>query len=409
MEAHVRKGAQRKGPSRKTSGAMQAAAERAAAAGAAEEAGPEEEQEAEVEEQEDALAAYRFLKLLATQGARAAAAAAAAADGEAEEEAGPGEKEEGAAVVAAAGPPRAAAAAGDFRTPEYWRRLAPQLAGGSAFRFGEDPGLLRKSAAAAAADVAEEGYAVLTSDKWTGRTRKAVRGELMAGLEAAILALERAGWPATFVIAYDAVWDLLRHAGPLCRGAAGPNAFNGDILAWCVDPAKGQSGFSPHRDRQPEDVAASFRADGTPRYATMWIAVTPATPHNSCLYMLPRHCDPGYLAGDTDAERDPLQVALKDKEAFQNIRAVPLDRGDAVLFTHRIIHWGSAGKRERGDPPRISISFGCAAPEFEPAYFKDDVHLAGASHPPLELRLALAAAQMVRPPPRPPSFAARTR
>jgi len=284
----------------------------------------------------------------------------------------------------------AAAAAGDCRTHEYWRRLAPQLAGGPAFRFGETQGTPK-----AAADVAEEGYAVLTSEEWTGRGRAVVRGNLMAKLEAAILALGRAGWPATFVIVYDAVWDLLRQAGPLCRGAAGPNAFNGDILAWCVDPAKGQSGFSPHRDRQPEDVAASFRADGTPRYATMWIAVTPATPHNSCLYMLPRHCDPGYLAGDTDAERDPLQVALKDKEAFQNIRAVPLDRGDAVLFTHRIIHWGSAGKRERGGSPRISISFGCAASDFEPAYFKDDVHLAGASHPPLELRLALAAAQMI--------------
>ena len=231
----------------------------------------------------------------------------------------------------------AAAAAGDCRTHEYWRRLAPQLAGGPAFRFGETQGTPK-----AAADVAEEGYAVLTSEEWTGRGRAVVRGKLMAKLEAAILALGRAGWPATFVIVYDAVWDLLRQAGPLCRGAAGPNAFNGDILAWCVDPAKGQSGFSPHRDRQPEDVAASFRADGTPRYATMWIAVTPATPHNSCLYMLPRHCDPGYLAGDTDAERDPLQVALKDKEAFQNIRAVPLDRGDAVLFT--VSTCGRAGR-----------------------------------------------------------------
>jgi hypothetical protein len=43
-----------------------------------------------------------------------------------------------------------------------------------------------------------------------------------------------------------------------------------------VDPRRGDAGFSPHRDRQPDDTPCSFRADGTPMYATVWIPFTGA-------------------------------------------------------------------------------------------------------------------------------------
>jgi hypothetical protein len=43
-----------------------------------------------------------------------------------------------------------------------------------------------------------------------------------------------------------------------------------------VDPRRGDAGFSPHRDRQPDDAASSFRADGTPMYSTVWIPFTGA-------------------------------------------------------------------------------------------------------------------------------------
>jgi hypothetical protein len=53
--------------------------------------------------------------------------------------------------------------------------------------------------------------------------------------------------------------------------AATGNACNLDILAWYVDPNAGQAGFSPHRDRQPDDAAATFRRDGSAMYATAWV------------------------------------------------------------------------------------------------------------------------------------------
>ena len=77
--------------------------------------------------------------------------------------------------------------------------------------------------------------------------------------------------------------------------------MNFDILAWHVDARRGQRGFSPHRDRQPEDAKSSFRdktageLNQTPKYATCWIALSDATPENGCLYAIPKDQDPGFL------------------------------------------------------------------------------------------------------------------
>ena len=83
---------------------------------------------------------------------------------------------------------------------------------------------------------------------------------------------------------------------------------------------------------------------------------------------------------------------LRSDRAVQSIRACPLPAGAAVLFSHRVMHWGA-----RGHPscttPRFSLSFGCADPSFERPYLK-----AAASHLPFPrpaVRAALAAAQLI--------------
>jgi ectoine hydroxylase-related dioxygenase (phytanoyl-CoA dioxygenase family) len=51
----------------------------------------------------------------------------------------------------------------------------------------------------------------------------------------------------------------------------------------------------------------SFHSDkegGHAKYVTMWIALTPVTPENSCLYVIPRQFDPGYINGDLDEEEE---------------------------------------------------------------------------------------------------------
>ena len=49
------------------------------------------------------------------------------------------------------------------------------------------------------------------------------------------------------------------------------------------------------------------------------------------------------LKGDSDdlSAPDPLARCFDTKDAYQLIRALPCVPGEAVIFTHRIIHWGS--------------------------------------------------------------------
>lgn len=91
-----------------------------------------------------------------------------------------------------------------------------------------------------------------------------------------------------------------------------------DMLAWRVDAAKGEAGFAPHRDRQPDNAPASFRSDGTAQYTSCWLAVTDANPDSSCLYVIPRGQDPGYLLG--------VETTLPYSAPIQVMYTLPLAR-----------------------------------------------------------------------------------
>jgi ectoine hydroxylase-related dioxygenase (phytanoyl-CoA dioxygenase family) len=160
------------------------------------------------------------------------------------------------------------------------------------------------------------------------------------------------GLDPTYVFVYEDAWTLLRTIETACksRGCFGGLIMNYDVLAWCVDPVsdgEATTAFCPHRDRQPDDSPGSFSENGDAKYATAWVALAnDATPENSCLYCVPRPHDPGYYDGDDDDAnaKDPLSVALDSKKAFQYVRALPCKAGDGVVFTHRLIHWGSIGE-----------------------------------------------------------------
>lgn len=228
--------------------------------------------------------------------------------------------------------------------------------------------------------------------------------------------------------------------------------FNYDVLAWHIDPVRDQAGFSPHRDRQPNtrrELQQSFYPEedaeaggGQAKYVTHWVALADATPENSCLYVLPREFDPGYLGGDGDFDddddnndddnnddgnhrekySDPLARALPTKQSYQNIRALPRKAGQSVVFTHRILHWGSKGNPQStadANGPRIAISFvysdeGFEAPYVKQEYFgpcdntiqkakekekngdaKKDESSAPWTYPPFSIRLLLVCAQLL--------------
>ena len=94
--------------------------------------------------------------------------------------------------------------------------------------------------------------------------------ELVEKLRHAISALHQKKIPASFVLMYDETWRLARMANRVLSKATHPlNVFNFDLLAWHIDAKENRAGFSPHRDRQPDDTSSSFHVDGKAKYATL--------------------------------------------------------------------------------------------------------------------------------------------
>ena len=260
--------------------------------------------------------------------------------------------------------------------PDHWRKLCPSLTISeeepSSVENAKHPAKDKSKNERRTTRLVEDGY-VLVDEVAEEKLRLKIRD--------AIATLHAAGYPATFVLLYNETWELAQTALKTLAGAThSSNVFNFDILAWYIDPRENVAGFSPHRDRQPVDTKSSFHDDQQAKYVTMWMALSNATPENSCLYVIPKQYDPGYTEGDSDTkdigdERrsdDPMWRALSTKESFQNIRALPRLAGQSVLFTHRILHWGSRGNPNSNaqEPPRIAISFVCSDPTFERPYLK---------------------------------------
>lgn len=75
--------------------------------------------------------------------------------------------------------------------------------------------------------------------------------------------LEKENLPTSFLLLYDEIWAILSYLEPMLSQVSGGCECNMDLLCWYIRP--GKSGFSPHRDRQPDDVPSSFRSDGSPK------------------------------------------------------------------------------------------------------------------------------------------------
>lgn len=306
--------------------------------------------------------------------------------------------------------------------PDYWRRLCPflSIAGKSkdagckentesraissnseasrARRYLNDHGFVAMNT-----DLRVSNFLQLGSDKQVSHYKS-----LIAKLQRAahILVIEN-GWPCTFLGLYDEVWELAElFQTAFARMTSNKNMFVYDMVGFFAQTG---GGFSPHRDRQPEqwqlngnsseDPRSTFDPEtGIAKYLTAWIALSDALPENSCLHFVDAQADPGYHAGDdADCEKvdlcdgqssvaatsesialgemvkEPMaRVFFNRNENFQKIRSAPVRQGQFTIHTHRVIHWGSTGDIDFvKKKPRISYSFAFAnnaSGPFEPAY-----------------------------------------
>ncbi|KAL7538992.1 hypothetical protein ACHAXR_008966 [Thalassiosira sp. AJA248-18] len=328
---------------------------------------------------------------------------------------------------------------------DYWRKLCPYLTISENVAFddgnwneNDDSGqVISCSGKFKEENILEriigDGYALINSAICSDKLREKL-GHGISDLEV------KHSLPATFALLFDETWELAAESHHLLlrnntrnqniqKGILRANnmAFNFDVLAWYIDPRLNQAGFSPHRDRQPDSLSAleqSFYADGQAKYITHWIALEDANPENSCLYVIPKEFDPGYLKGDDPPEpdeedhvskksdqndnkslgneqfSDPLSRALDTKQSYQNIRALPRQAGQSVIFTHRILHWGSRGNKYALDVhPRVAISFVYSDIDFEAPYLSDESFSEDNNGkwncPPFTIRLLLVCAQLL--------------
>ena len=258
------------------------------------------------------------------------------------------------------------------------------------------------------------------------------RDNLVARLARGVTRLVELGFTPSSICMYDEHWELVRRLAPLLEAVTG-NTPSGDIFTFHrsaapdgMEKTANTSGFgsSPHRDK-PNAGRESFRADGAAMYCTVWVALTDATPVSSCLYVIPKEHDTGY-----DESGNQLGAALGAAaglyQNYQNIRALPTDAGGACVFSHRLVHWGSrpatssvgghapaapttttagavagtaAGSAAAPPPatavrPRMAMSYALADnAEFDIGEYFD--HAFFSPFPPLQLRVALRAAQSI--------------
>jgi hypothetical protein len=187
------------------------------------------------------------------------------------------------------------------------------------------------------------------------------------------------GLPPVFVYLYDETWWLFgRLHGQLTALLGDDYAMLPEFWAWYADPATGDNGWAPHRDKGQR----SLFADGTPKSLTVWLPLTDATPLNGCIYVVPADRDPSY----NTADEQQLRFELSD------IRALPAAAGSLLAWTQAIIHWG-ARTAPRRVGPRISLS--CEFQRRDEAPFCTPL-LSPTDPPGFTDRLRLVARQIIR-------------
>lgn len=241
-----------------------------------------------------------------------------------------------------------------------------------------------------------------------------------------ILRLRAHGYSTNMIMMFDEAWIV----GDLLNTLVGVTSGNSPIGDWFVFHVDSKCSpyipGPPHRDRPTADntsfrnnhdeksviLASSSIIDvkidtnpslslailplsdnssqstitplASPKYCSVWLALTDATPENSCLYLIPKDHDPGYgFAGDN---------VVGMGHVWGNILAQPLLQGGALTFSHRLLHWGSQPQPHAGRG-RIALSLAFADPTFEVAYFD---HAMYGPLPPMMLRLGLVAGQQIQ-------------
>ncbi|MBS0385056.1 MAG: phytanoyl-CoA dioxygenase family protein [Proteobacteria bacterium] len=256
--------------------------------------------------------------------------------------------------------------AGDLCKASFWRALAPELnvgtiAAGAATQPQQSHDRLRRR-------MAREGYFTDVDPRLK---------TLAPTIGGAVKRLVQFGLPPVLVWTYDEPWECFRRLGPVIGNFLGSYKLLPAFWAWHVDPAKGESGWGPHRDRS----VGALAADGSPLSLTCWIPLSDATPMNGCMYIVPACFDSNY---NRPGSTQPM--------GMQASRALPAKPGDFLVWNQAVLHWGSLSS-EFADEARMSMALEFQRGDIEP--FQQPL-LDNAALPPFAVRVRLIARQILQ-------------
>lgn len=250
---------------------------------------------------------------------------------------------------------------------DYWRTLQPQLsvAGTSPLPDSETAALLPEHQGALLAQFGSAGYLQVES---------ALPPPLLEAMHRCALLLQREDWPPVFAFVYDAFWQVpqLPKLAALLGSILG-SGYRQSANFWfhAVPALPGAGGWPPHQDYP----------DRTGR-VTVWMALSPATPANGCLYAVPKNAPVG-------SWRDDLQMLTKETllALLHHSRALPVAAGAALIWDGELLHWG--GKSDGTGEPRLSFSTEFLAAQEEPTARERPLFDPTAGLPPFAERLGL--------------------
>jgi len=235
--------------------------------------------------------------------------------------------------------------------PGFWRELVPGA------RVSDEPfGSFATDRAPVTPAMIEAWRSQLGEDAYF-QTAPLVAEDRRSEMLRCIDAVVAAGLPATFALVYDVFFEVFADLHVMLQGVLGPGyTIIPNFWLYYIEPSDEAHGFEPHRDGEYADTIAD---DGLPTVLTVWVALSDATPLNSCMYVVPAGRDPGYASAIHSLHQDAAGIRLED------IRSLPAAAGTVSCWTQYIYHWGSRSSH-RAPAPRVSYAVYCQRGDVEP-------------------------------------------
>jgi hypothetical protein len=170
-------------------------------------------------------------------------------------------------------------------------------------------------------------------------------------LRDAVTSLVAQGFPPMAALLFDEIYQLYAGISRALAPVLGDDAMLLLDDAWAFfvpagDPAYAHwTAFPPHRDWLGGDER--LMSGGLPTAMQAWVAMTDVTTADSCLYVVPADADPAY--------RSAVQSVTADQFRLQDVRAVPVSRGQIIIFSTHLTHWGSRSSQWAAGP-RVSTA-----------------------------------------------------